>query len=72
MSPLLIAAIYALIGGAWILLTDWLTLRYTHNPEVLARIQMFKGIGFIIVTATTLYLMLRKLYVDLFHTRSMY
>ena len=56
-----IAGIYLLLGGAWILFSDHVARRIAVNEEMLATISLYKGWGFIIVTALLLYWMIRRL-----------
>ncbi len=50
-----IVSIYTLIGSLWILFSDSLIGYITQNPELLERISVLKGLGFILITAFFLY-----------------
>ena len=56
-----IAGIYFILGGAWILFSDEIAARIAVNEEMLTRISIYKGWGFIVVTALLLYWMIRRL-----------
>jgi PAS domain S-box-containing protein len=56
-----IAGIYLLLGGAWILFSDEVASRIAVSEEMLATISLYKGWGFIVVTALLLYWMIRRL-----------
>ena len=58
--PLRVAGMYALLAGAWILLSDQLITRLTADPRQLTFLQTYKGWGFVMVTATVLYLFVRR------------
>lgn len=55
-----IALLYLLVGGVWILFSDELVARITSDPAVLTQISIYKGWGFIIITALMLYLLIRR------------
>jgi PAS domain S-box-containing protein len=50
-----IAGIYLLIGSLWILFSDRLAERIALNKEMLASLSLYKGWGFVLVTAFLLY-----------------
>src|SRR4026209_1930576 len=56
-----IAGIYLILGGAWILFSDRVAARIAVNEEMLATISLYKGWGFVLVTALLLYWMIRRL-----------
>ncbi len=56
-----IAGIYFVLGSAWILFSDEIAARIAVNEEMLTRISLYKGWGFIVVTALLLYWMIRRL-----------
>ena len=61
-SPALaITLIYAVLASIWILGSDLLLVRIVTDPDVLAIANPLKGIGFIAVTALTLYVLLTRL-----------
>jgi two-component system sensor histidine kinase EvgS len=55
-----IVAIYALFGGLWIYLSDTILGGIVHNPDIITRVAMFKGLLFILLTATLLYLLISR------------
>ena len=59
-GPLKIAGLYLFIGGLWILFSDQLAARITSDPVLLTRISLYKGWGFILVTAFLLYWLIRE------------
>jgi PAS domain S-box-containing protein len=59
-GPLKIAGLYLLIGGLWILFSDQLAAKITSDPVLLTRISLYKGWGYILVTAFLLHLLIRR------------
>ena len=59
-GALRIAGIYLLIGALWILFSDKLAEKIALNSEMLTRISIYKGWGFIIVTAFLLYWLIQR------------
>jgi PAS domain S-box-containing protein len=59
-GPGRIAAIYALTGALWILLSDRIVAVLYHDWETLTRISMYKGWAFILLTSLLLYLLIRR------------
>jgi PAS domain S-box-containing protein len=55
MASLRIVAIYAFIGSLWILFSDTLLGHFTHDPDLLERFSVLKGLGFVFFTAFLLY-----------------
>ena len=60
LSPLRIAAVYALIGGLWILFSDTLLAALVADKAVITRISIYKGWSFVMVTAGLLYWLVRR------------
>ena len=58
-AALRIAGLYLLVGVLWILFSDQVVATITRDPALLTQISMYKGWGFIIVTALILYLLIR-------------
>ncbi|MFZ5996035.1 MAG: PAS domain-containing hybrid sensor histidine kinase/response regulator [Nitrospirota bacterium] len=58
--PFKTAAIYALIGGLWILFSDMLVAALSQDPATLSRLQTFKGWFFVAATALMLYVLIRR------------
>lgn len=56
----MIVVIYAAAGALWILLSDALLL-FTDDAASAALVSVFKGLGFVAVTALLLFLLLRRL-----------
>ena len=54
-----IAGIYFILGVAWILFSDEVAAGIAVNEEMFTRISLYKGWGFIVVTALLLYWMIR-------------
>ena len=50
-----IAGIYLFIGSLWILFSDRVAERIASNTEMLTTLSLYKGWGFVIVTAFLLY-----------------
>lgn len=57
---LFIALVYAAAGMAWIVFSDTLLLGLTGDPALLSKLQTYKGIGFVAVTALALYFALNR------------
>lgn len=55
LSPFKIAAIYAVTGGLWILFSDKILASLMEDPQLLTRLQTYKGWGFVAVTALLVY-----------------
>jgi len=55
-----IAGIYLLIGSVWILFSDRLVERIALNKEMLAALSLYKGWGYVIVTALLLYWLIQR------------
>jgi len=56
--PAVIALAYLVIAGAYIFFSDYLVDLMTDDPDVISRIQTYKGIGFVVVMAVGLFLAL--------------
>jgi PAS domain S-box-containing protein len=55
-----ISLIYCFVAALWILLTDWLMMAFVHNPGLIGKISIFKGLAFVAATSPLLYFALRK------------
>jgi len=55
-----IAGIYLLIGSLWILFSDRVAERIVLNKEMLATISLYKGWGYVIVSALLLYWLIQR------------
>ncbi|HEX9385746.1 MAG TPA: PAS domain S-box protein [Anaerolineales bacterium] len=55
-----IAGIYLLIGSLWILFSDRLAERIALNKEMLVSLSLYKGWGYVIVTAFLLYWLIQR------------
>ena len=55
-----ISLIYCFVAALWILLTDWLMMVFVHNPRLIGKISIFKGLAFVAATSPLLYFALRK------------
>jgi signal transduction histidine kinase/CheY-like chemotaxis protein len=51
---------YILIGGIWIIFSDKLVNYFVREPDLLTRIQTFKGWFYVIITAILFYLLLKS------------
>lgn len=58
-GALRIAGLYLLVGVLWILFSDQVVAKITSDPVVLTQLSIYKGWGFIFVTAFILYLLIR-------------
>ncbi len=59
-GALRIAGIYLIVGALWILFSDKLAEKLALNPQMLTLISIYKGWGFIFVTALILYLLIQR------------
>ena len=57
-TPLKITAIYAVIGGLWILFSDQLLAALVSDPVTFTRLGMLKGWFYVIATAGLLYVLI--------------
>ena len=55
-----IAGGYLILGSLWILFSDQLAARVATNEEMLASISLYKGWGYVLVTALLLYWLIRR------------
>jgi putative nucleotidyltransferase with HDIG domain len=55
-----IAALYALVGGAWILLSDRVLGMFVADVDLLTQVSTFKGWGYVLVTAAILYWLISR------------
>ena len=60
-----IVLLYALLGSAWIYLSDTVLSWLIQNPKVITQIAIFKGLFFILFTSIVLYLLINRLYTKL-------
>jgi signal transduction histidine kinase len=60
LTPLRIVAVYALVGGLWILFSDQLLAALFSDPVTLARLGTLKGWCYVLVTAVLLYALIRR------------
>jgi PAS domain S-box-containing protein len=59
-GALQIAGLYLIFGSAWILFSDELAARIARTEEMLTIIGLWKGTGYVIVTAVLLYWLIRR------------
>jgi PAS domain S-box-containing protein len=59
-GALKIAGIYLILGSLWILFSNWFAERVAINQEMLATTSLYKGLGYVLVTALLLYWMIRR------------
>ncbi|MBC8018065.1 MAG: PAS domain S-box protein [Verrucomicrobia bacterium] len=57
---LIIVAIYALSGGLWIYCTDTILAWLVQDPAILTRLAIFKGIVFIALTSSMLFVLINR------------
>ena len=55
-----ISGIYMLIGALWILFSDQLAARVALNEQMLIRISLYKGWGYVLITSLLLYWLIRR------------
>jgi len=60
-----LAGIYAAASSLWILISDEALVLIAKDPQTMARFAMYKGWGFVILTATLLFLVLRRRLIQL-------
>lgn len=64
-SALRIAGIYALVSGIWIIASDTIMRRLVTDQAMVERISVFKGWFFVIVTAVMLWVLIRRLLLEI-------
>ncbi|NTV50218.1 MAG: PAS domain S-box protein [Geobacteraceae bacterium] len=55
-----IVVIYSVFGGLWIYLSDTFLGLFISNPQIITRISMYKGLLFILLTASLLYVLIAR------------
>jgi PAS domain S-box-containing protein len=55
-----IATLYLLLGGLWILFSDQVAARFAVNAKMFAVISLYKGWGYVLVTALILYWLIQR------------
>jgi signal transduction histidine kinase len=55
-----ISLLYLIFGAFWILLSDKMVLQITHDVDFISKLSIYKGWGFIVVTASLLFILIRK------------
>ncbi len=58
--PLKIALIYALFGALWILFSDKSLSLFTTDHDVITRLSIIKGWGYVVATAMLLYILVKR------------
>ena len=53
-TPIKIAGLYLILGFLWIAFSDQLVAKFTSDPNLLTKISLYKGWGFVFVTALVL------------------
>ena len=62
-----IIAAYIIIGGLWIVFSDRLLSYFIRDPDLLTRIQTYKGWFYVIITAALFYLLLKSHLIKIRH-----
>jgi signal transduction histidine kinase len=55
-----IVSSYLIIGGLWIAFSDKLLMFFVNDPDLLTKIQTFKGLFYVLITAILFYLFLKR------------
>ena len=55
-----IVAVYSLFGALWIYLSDTVLGWLFSDPVIITRISMYKGLLFIVLTASLLYVLIKR------------
>jgi len=55
-----IVALYAIFGGLWIYFSDSIVGVIIHDPVLIIRLSVYKGLAFILITATLLYFLIAR------------
>ena len=55
-----VVSVYLLAGGLWVTFSDYLAEQWFPDPEVLSRVQTYKGILFVVVTSLVLFVALMR------------
>lgn len=69
-SALRIAAIYALVSGIWIIVSDTLLKRLVGDPGLAEKLSVIKGWFFVLVTAVMLWALIRRLLLEIEQSES--
>ena len=59
-APLRIALFYAIFATLWIIFSDQLIERFTRDPQLLSRLQTYKGLLFVTITTIMVWLMTQR------------
>ena len=59
-APLRIALFYAIFATLWIIFSDQLIERFTRDPQLLSRLQTYKGLLFVTITTILVWLMTQR------------
>ena len=51
---------YIIVGGVWILFSDKILIYFVRDPDLLTRLQTFKGWFYVLVTSVLFYLLLKS------------
>jgi light-regulated signal transduction histidine kinase (bacteriophytochrome) len=60
-SSLMIATIYAVFGGLWILFSDRILASFVTDAAIMSKIQTYKGWTYVAVTALLVYILVRSM-----------
>lgn len=60
LSSFKIVLLYAIVSAIYIYTSDYFLEKLVTNVEVLSKIQTFKGLGFILITSTLLYILVKR------------
>ena len=52
--------IYLLLTGAWIVLSDWALGLWSHDAEMLTRLQTYKGLAWTLLSAAVMFYLVRR------------
>lgn len=63
-APLRIALSYALFATLWIIFSDQLMQRITDDSQLLSRLQTYKGLFFVTITAFLVWLLIQRLWLS--------
>lgn len=55
-----ITAIYLIVGSLWIIFSDELLNYFIHDPDLITRLQTYKGWFYVVITGLLLYLLLKS------------
>lgn len=60
LTPLLIALLYTAVGGIWILTSDSIVFMISRDPDIITRLQTYKGWFYVAITGSMLFWLIHR------------